>query len=153
MEMLEIKRNPMRLDEIHAIQVSEATDGVRQVMGIHEYFTCGRCWELSEAVSEIVDHSQIIEIRVSNGSWNMLVHAGVEIDGNVIDIEGQHQRADWLARWSAPWETPSISYRRARGERLGFETRRSMTIARHVAGLLVNTVTAHHGNLGTKKAA
>lgn len=143
----------MRLDEIHAIQVSEATDGVRQVMDIHEYFTCGRCWELSEAVSEIVDRSQIIEIRVSNGAWNMLVHAGVEIEGNVIDIEGRHKKAEWLARWSAPWEAPVVSYRRGRGERLGFETRRTMTIARHVAGLLVKTVTAHHGNPGTKKAA
>ncbi len=143
----------MRLDEIHAIQVSEATEGVRQVIDIHEYFTCGRCWELSEAVNEILDQSQIIEIRVSNGVWNRLVHAGVEIDGNVIDIEGRHQRADWLAKWSAPWETPVISYRRKRGERLGFESRRTMTIARHVAGLLIGTMTRDHRNPDTKKAA
>lgn len=143
----------MRLDEIHAIQVSEATDGVRQIVDIHEYFTCGRCWELSEAMNEILDQSQIIEIRVSNGAWNMLVHAGVEIDGNVIDIEGRHRKADWLAKWSAPWEAPVISYRRKRGERLGFESRRTMTIARHVAGLLVDTMTHDHRNPDTKKAA
>jgi hypothetical protein len=143
----------MRLDEIHAIQVSEATDGVRQILDIREYFTCGRCWELSEAMNEILDQSRIIEIRVSNGAWNMLVHAGVEVDGNVIDIEGRHRRADWVASWTSSWDAPAISYRRGRGALLGFETKRTMKIARHVAGLLVDAVAADLGTQDTKKAA
>jgi hypothetical protein len=139
----------MLLDQIHAIQVSETTDGVRQVVDILEYFTCGRCWELAEALNEIAPGSQIIEIRVDNGAWSMLVHAGIEIDGMIIDIEGRHARSAWLERWTASWEDPVVSYRRSRGEYLGFETPRTMRIARHVAGALFDTV-AFLGTPGKK---
>jgi hypothetical protein len=120
--------------------ITDVADGVPIPMTVHEYFTCGRCWELAEAMVEARPQARIIEIRVSNGSWNMLVHAGIEHDGQVIDIEGRHELTQWVDRWSANWDSPEVSYRKGRGETLGFENRRTMRFARLAAARLLSAI-------------
>ncbi|NTF17101.1 hypothetical protein G6L37_01485 [Agrobacterium rubi] len=145
----------MSLEAIQSIRIRDITDGVAQSMSTHEYFTCGRCWELAEALHELAPQSRIIEIRVSNGCWSMLVHAGIEIDGKVIDIEGCHDALTWISRWSAPWEDAAVSYRNGQGVFLRFENRRTMWIARHMASRLSSILpeTFKGTREDTKKAA
>lgn len=150
----------MRLEEIHSMRVRDVTDGIAQTMDAKEYFTCGRCWELAEALSEIVPGGRIVEIRADIASINMLLHAGVESSGTVHDIEGTHEISEWVTRWSS-LEGATVSFRKGRGETLGFDTQRTMTIARFFARILAASLSilpdtanvAVEGIQGIKKAA
>lgn len=150
----------MRLDDIHSMRVRDVTDGYAQTMDAREYFTCGRCWELAEALGEIVPGGRIVEIRVSIASISMLLPAGVESGGFVHDIEGTNEVSEWIARWSGNLEGATMALRKGRGQSLGFETQRTMTIARFFARILATALsisddTAEFGEKGTdiKKAA
>ena len=89
----------MQLSAIQSAVIREVCEDVALPVNALEYFTCGRCWELAEALAELSQDRSIIEIRVSNGSWNMLVHAGLRFGLHVIDIEGVHDRDKWIERW------------------------------------------------------
>jgi hypothetical protein len=106
----------MRLDDIHSMRVRDVTDGYAQTMDAREYFTCGRCWELAEALGEIVPGGRIVEIRVSIASISMLLPAGVESGGFVHDIEGTNEVSEWIARWSGNLEGATMALRKGRGQ-------------------------------------
>jgi len=144
----------MHLAAIQKTVIREVHEDVAELVNALDYFTCGRCWELAEAMAELFQDGRIVEIRVSNGSWNMLVHAGLEIGPHVVDIEGLHERETWIERWSAAWEDPEIVLRARRGDTLGYENFRTKMIARHFARLVArSTVVDTISDPGMKKAA
>lgn len=130
----------MHLDNIHASTIRTPPEDGIHLTNAHEYFTCGRCWELAEALGELHPDGRIIEIRVSNGSWNMLIHAGLETGPDVIDIEGRHDKESWISRWTAPWSDAELVFRGRRGDFLGYDNNQTRLIARHFARLVARAV-------------
>lgn len=128
------------LDAIQSMIIAILDEnGESDSVSAHEHFTCGSCAELAEAVSALLPKSRIVEIRVHIGPVvSQLVHAGVEFEGMVVDIDGVTDIGDWLRRWAGRWHEPMLSYRRRTPDRLAFWSETNAMAAKEVAALLVD---------------
>lgn len=147
------------LQELQNGIVTDRCEGIEFHCDALEYFTCGHCNELAEAALEIMPERCIIEVRIDIGSFSQLIHAGLSVGNDVLDIEGVTEKAHWQEKWAAGLDA-SVVYRNGLGDFLGYERPETASVARVYASHLVRLYQDHllgrvlaAQSLTTKKAA
>ncbi len=111
--------------------------GVEVVLSVHEMYTARACDELAVALAELVEGSEVIQVRTA-GEWpgGLLLHAGVHRDDIVYDIEGAHEIDEWIDRWGRGMEIEVKMFDPSTGQST-FQNERSRKLAVETAQLLL----------------
>lgn len=129
------------LETLHTweIEIRDDEFDIDISMSLHDLYTARACDELAVVLSEMIDGSEVVQIRVA-GEWpgGFLLHAGVHRDDCVYDIEGVHEIDEWVDRWGRGMEI-EVVFLRSETEQQTFQSVRSQQIAVDTARRLLET--------------
>ena len=112
--------------------------GIKVLLSVHEMYTSRACDELAVALCELVEGSSIIQVKTA-GEWpgGLLLHAGVQRDDVVYDIEGAHDVDEWIDRWGRGMDIEVHRFDPSVGQNT-FQNETSRKLAIETADLLLD---------------
>lgn len=117
--------------------LSSKMKGIRTEWSVHEVYTTRACDELALTLAEVIPGGEIVHVRTfDDDSDGFLVHAGVERDDVVYDIEGAHDFDEWFRRWGSGLDV-DLMYRTPASEQATFASEESRKVAEDVARHLI----------------